>query len=47
MSFYTALAFGPTDVSAIRSWAKVMLIAESLISLVLVGLVIARAVNVL
>jgi hypothetical protein len=47
MSFYTALAFGPTDVSAIRSWAKVMMIAESLISLVLVGLVIARAVNVL
>ena len=47
MSFYTALAFGPTDVSAIKSWAKVMMIAESLISLVLVGLVIARAVNVL
>ena len=33
MKFNTALALGPTDVSAIKSWAKVMMIAESLISL--------------
>jgi len=47
LSFNTATAFGPTDVSAIRRWAKMTMISESLISLVLATLVIARAVNVL
>lgn len=47
LSFNTATAFGPTDVSAIRRWAKLMMISESLISLVLATLVVARAVNVL
>ena len=46
LSFNTATAFGPTDVSAIRRWAK-MMILESLISLILATLVIARAVNIL
>ena len=47
LSFNTATAFGPTDVSAIRHWSKVWLMAESAISLVLAALVVARAVNVL
>lgn len=47
LSFNTATAFSPTDVSAIRHWSKLWLIAESAISLVLGALVIARAVNVL
>jgi uncharacterized membrane protein len=47
LSFNTATAFSPTDVSAIRHWAKLMLIVESAISLSLVILVVARAVNVL
>ena len=47
LSFNTATAFGPTDVSAIRRWAKMMMISESLISLILATLVIARAVNIL
>ena len=47
LSFNTATAFSPTDVSAIRHWAKVMLILESSISLVLVALVVARAINIL
>ncbi|WP_395656460.1 hypothetical protein [Nocardioides sp.] len=47
LSFNTATAFSPTDVSAIRHWSKLWLIAESAISLVLAALVIARAVNVL
>jgi uncharacterized membrane protein len=46
-SFATATAFSPTDVSAVRPWAKLMVIAESLISLALAALVIARAINVL
>lgn len=47
LSFNTSTAFSPTDVSAIRHWSKLMLIAESAISLTLIGLVVARAVNVL
>jgi len=47
LSFNTALAFSPTDVAAIRHWPKLCMILESLISLVLVALVLARAVNVL
>jgi hypothetical protein len=47
LSFNTATAFSPTDVSAIRHWSKLWLMTESTISLVLAALVIARAVNVL
>ncbi len=46
-SFATATAFSPTDVSAVKPWAKVMIVCESLLSLTLAALVIARAVNVL
>lgn len=47
LSFNTALAFSPTDVSPIRPWAKLMIISESLTSLALGALVIAYAVNIL
>jgi uncharacterized membrane protein len=47
LSFNTSAAFSPTDVSAIRHWSKLTLILESAISLTLIGLVVARAVNVL
>ena len=43
----TSTAFSPTDVMPMRAWAKLMMAAQSLISLIVVGLVIARAVNVL
>lgn len=46
-SFATATAFSPTDVSAVKPWAKTMMVCESLLSLALAALVIARAVNVL
>jgi hypothetical protein len=47
LSFTTATAFGPTDVSAIRHWSKLVMILESAISLTPVVLVVARAVNVM
>ena len=47
LSFNTATAFGPTDVAAIRPWAKLMMIGEASISLALATLVVARAVNIL
>jgi hypothetical protein len=47
LSFTTAMAFSPTDVSAIRPWAKLMMMAEEAISLLVAILVVARAVNIL
>ena len=46
-SFATATAFSPTDVSAIRPWMKLMLMAEEAVSLIVALLVVARAVNIL
>ena len=46
-SFATGTAFSPTDVSAIKPWAKLMMMAEEAISLVVALLVVARAVNIL
>jgi hypothetical protein len=42
----TSTAFSPTDVMPMRAWAKLMMAGQSMISLVVVGLVIARAVNI-
>ena len=47
LSFNTATAFSPTDIAAIRHWPKLSMITEAAISLSLIGLVLARAVNVL
>ena len=47
LSFWTATAFSPTDVSAIKRWAKLMMMAEAMGSLLLGMLVIARAINIL
>jgi len=46
-SVNTAMAFSPTDVSAIKPGAKLMMMAEELISVVVGILVVARAVNIL
>ena len=42
LSFTTATAFSPTDVSAIRPWAKLLMMAEEAVSLLVALLVIAR-----
>lgn len=47
LGFTSATAFSPTDVMPLRAWNKIAMMAQSAISLVLLGLVIARAVNVL
>ena len=41
----TSMAFSPTDVMPMKPWAKLLMVAQSLISLSVLGLVIARAVN--
>ena len=40
-AFATATAFSPTDVSAIKRWAKLLMVAESVASLALATLVLA------
>jgi hypothetical protein len=47
LAFWTATAFSPTDVSAIKRWAKLLMVLESMVSLGLGALVIARAINIL
>ncbi|NMH99321.1 DUF1345 domain-containing protein [Pseudonocardia sp. K10HN5] len=47
LSFTNATAFSPTDVMPLSRWAKLTMLIQSMISLVTVALVIARAVNVL
>lgn len=47
LSFTNATAFSPTDVLPMSRWAKLTMTAQTLISLVTVALVIARAVNIL
>jgi uncharacterized membrane protein len=47
LSFTNATAFSPTDVLPLSRWAKLMMMLQSIVSLVTVALVIARAVNIL
>lgn len=43
---WTATAFSPANVPAIKRWAKMTMITEGAVSLVIGILVIARAVNI-
>ncbi|MFI5261493.1 MAG: hypothetical protein ACHQZR_02915 [Candidatus Limnocylindrales bacterium] len=45
VGFTTANAFSPTDTMPMAHWAKVAMASQALISFVIVGLVLARAVN--
>ena len=47
MSFTNAMAFSPTDVMPMTRWAKLIMLTQSIISVVILLLVVARAVNVL
>jgi hypothetical protein len=46
LGFTNATAFSPTDAMPLAPWAKITMAVQALISLVILGLVIARAVNV-
>lgn len=47
VSFTTATAFSPTDTMPLTAWAKILMVTQSLASLLTVVLVAARAVNIL
>lgn len=46
-SFTNASAFSPTDVLPLTRWAKMLMLVQSLTSILTVGLIVARAVNIL
>ena len=47
LSFTNATAFSPTDTLPVRQWAKLTMMVQAALSLVIAILVIARAINVL
>jgi hypothetical protein len=47
VSFTNATAFSPTDTMPLTEWAKILMMIQSLASLITVALVTARAVNIL
>lgn len=47
LAFNTSTAFSPTDTAVLARWAKVMTMLQSLISLAVIALLAARAVNIL
>ena len=46
LGFTNATAFSPTDAMPLAPWAKLSMMLQATVSLVILGLVIARAVNV-
>ncbi|MHB1710164.1 MAG: hypothetical protein ACYCV7_02005 [Acidimicrobiales bacterium] len=46
-SFTNATAFSPTDTMPLTAWAKLLMMIQSLASLLTVSLVVSRAVNIL
>jgi hypothetical protein len=47
LAFTNASAFSPTDVMPLSRWAKAAMTVQSIISIITVALVVARAVNIL
>lgn len=47
LAFNTSAAFSPTDVPVLARWAKILMMVQSLISLTVIALLAARAVNIL
>jgi len=47
LAFTNAAAFSPTDVMPLSRWAKIAMTVQSVISIVTVGLVVSRAINIL
>jgi hypothetical protein len=47
LAFNTSTAFSPTDVPVLARWAKVLMMLQSLLSVLIVALLAARAVNIL
>jgi hypothetical protein len=47
LAFNTSTAFSPTDTPVLTRWAKVLMMVQSVISLTVIAILAARAVNIL
>lgn len=47
LAFNTSTAFSPTDTAVLSRWAKVLTMIQALISLIIVGILVARSINIL
>jgi hypothetical protein len=47
VSFTNVTAFSPTDTLPLTRWAKLLMMLQATLAVVLIALVIARAINVL
>jgi len=47
LAFNTSTAFSPTDAPVLSRWAKVLTMMQALLSLAIIALLAARAVNIL
>jgi hypothetical protein len=47
LAFNTSTAFSPTDTAVLTRWAKVLMMTQSIISLTVIAILAARAVNIL
>ena len=47
LAFNTSTAFSPTDTAVLSRWAKLGMMVQSLVSLTIIALLAARAVNIL
>jgi hypothetical protein len=47
LAFNTNTAFSPTDTAALTRWAKGLMMVQSVLSLLIIALLAARAVNIL
>jgi uncharacterized membrane protein len=47
LAFNTSTALSPADTQALSRWAKLLMMAQSLISLTIIVLLVARSVNIM
>jgi len=47
LAFTNATAFSPTDTLPLTRWAKLAMMFQSAVSIVIIALVVARAINIL
>lgn len=47
LAFTTSTALSPTDTPVLSRWAKILMMTQAMISLLVIGLLAARAVNIL
>ena len=47
LAFNTSAAFSPTDVPVLARWGKILMMLQALLSLLIIALLAARAVNIL